>query len=128
MKAGVRTLRSGAGLYRAQARHIRPSWERGSVPYIFTAELWIWSARQSTSWTFVTVPTEQSDDLREQAAAPAAGFGSIRVEVTIGESTWRTSVFPDKKTGCYVLPVKAAIRKAEGVGAGDRAEVSLEPV
>jgi hypothetical protein len=96
--------------------------------YSFTAELWIWDARQSDSWTFVTVPPEHSDDLREQAAGPRAGFGSIRVEVTIGKSTWRTSVFPDKESNCYVLPVKAAVRKAEGIDAGDTTEISLNPV
>lgn len=90
----------------------------------FAAELWIWDARRSDTWTFVTVPPEDSDDLRERTGPPG-GFGSIPVEVTIGGSSWRTSVFPDKESGCYVLPIKAAVRKAEGLAAGDQAHIIL---
>ena len=57
---------------------------------------------------------------------PKPGFGSIRVEVTLGGSTWRTSIFPDSKAGCYVLPVKKAVRTAEGVEIGDRVDVMVE--
>ena len=78
----------------------------------FIAQLWIWDARKSDSWTFATVPSEQSDDLHERSG-PRRGFGSLPVEVTIGASTWRTSVFPDKQSGCFVLPIKSAVRKAD---------------
>ena len=94
------------------------------MPYAFTARLWTWDARKSDSWTFATVPPEQSDDLRERSV-PGRGFGSSPVEVTIGTSTWRTSVFPDTKSGCFVLPVKSAVRKAEAISAGDTALISL---
>jgi Domain of unknown function (DUF1905) len=94
------------------------------MPYTFTARLWIWDARRSDTWTFVTVPPEISDELRD-LAGPRNGFGSLPVEVAIGGSTWRTSVFPDKDSGCFVLPVKAAIRKAEAISVGDSAEIRL---
>jgi Domain of unknown function (DUF1905) len=97
------------------------------MPHTFTAQLWIWDARKSDSWTFATVPPELSDDLRERIG-PRGGFGSIPVEVTIGASTWRTSVFPDKESGCFVLPIKSAVRKAEAISAGDKAEISLKTV
>ena len=51
-------------------------------------------------------------------------FGSVRVEASVGATTWRTSVFPDKVRG-YVLPVKAAVRRAEGLDVGDDVTVSL---
>lgn len=92
--------------------------------YFFTAELWMWDARKSDSWTFISVPPEESDELRERAA-PGPGFGSIPVEVTIGSTTWCTSVFPDKKSGVFVLPVKAAVRKAESIEAGHQAAIAL---
>ena len=92
----------------------------------FDAELWIWDARRSDTWTFVTVPADVSEDIRELAAGPRHGFGSIRVKAAIGESKWATSIFPDSTNACYVLPVKKAIRKAEGVEAGDTARVALE--
>ncbi len=48
------------------------------------------------AWVFLTVPGDVSDDIRIESGPPA-GFGSVRVEVTIGSTTWRTSVFPDAK-------------------------------
>ncbi len=93
----------------------------------FAAELWLWDARQQDTWTFVTLPPEVSAAVEDEADAhgPRAGFGSVRVEVTIGRTTWRTSLFPDKASGCFVLPVKRAVRKANGVEEGDSVEVTL---
>ena len=53
------------------------------------------------------------------------GFGSVRVDAAIGESRWRTSVFP-QKDGSWFLPVKKAIRRAEGLEAGNEVAVRLE--
>ena len=55
-----------------------------------------------------------------------ADFGAVRVRVTVGATTWSTSVFPDSKQGSYVLPVKKAVRVAEGLDDGDDVEVTLE--
>ncbi len=101
--------------------------DRDDTTYSFTTPLWIWDARKSDSWTFATVPPEPSDDLGARSG-PRAGFGSVPVEVTIGGSTWRTSVFPDKDSGCFVLPIKAAVRKAESVSAGDEVTITLRAV
>ncbi len=90
--------------------------------YDFDAELWEWKAQGG--WFFVTVPRPESDDLRIESGPPR-GFGSVRVEVTIGATTWRTSVFPDKDSHCYVLPVKKAVRQAESLDTGEVASVSL---
>jgi hypothetical protein len=49
----------------------------------------------------------------------------LRVEVTIGETRWSTSIFPDRKRGTYVLPVKKSVRIAEQLVAGAPAAVSL---
>jgi Domain of unknown function (DUF1905) len=94
----------------------------------FEAELWLWDARQDSSWTFVSLPEPESADIRETFAdaAPRAGFGSIRVRASIGGSTWDTSIFPDAARGGYVLPVKKAVRKAERIEAGDLAKVTVE--
>ena len=54
------------------------------------------------------------------------GWGSLRVTATIGGTTWRTSVFPDAKSGAFVLPLKAEVRRREGIGAGDRVAVAVE--
>lgn len=92
----------------------------------FDAELWRWDARRGDSWVFVSVPPEASEEIRERHHAPRRGFGSVRVRATIGGSTWTTSIFPDSARGCYVLPVKRAVRTAEDLDVGDVATVSLE--
>ena len=95
-------------------------------PLEFEAELWLWDARRADTWTFISVPAELSEEIRDRAATrPPAGFGSVRVAVTIGRSTWQTSVFPGDD-GRYGLPVKKSVRRAEGVESGDRVRVRLE--
>ncbi len=92
--------------------------------YTFTTPLWEWDGK--ATWVFVSLPVEASDAIDSVLRPPKPGFGSIRVEVTIGSTTWRTSVFPDSKAGVYILPVKKAVREAEGVEIGDRVEVTVE--
>src|SRR4051812_11017779 len=89
----------------------------------FSAVLWEWEAQGG--WFFVTLPPESSDLVRERPR-PARGFGSVRVRATVGTTTWATSVFPDSKRGAYVLPVKRAVRAAEGLEEGEPADVTLE--
>jgi len=92
----------------------------------FDAELWQWDARRGDSWVFVSLPTDASEEIREVSSGPRRGFGSVRVRVTIGESTWATSIFPDSGRGCFVLPVKRAVRKTEELDVGDVAAVRVE--
>ncbi|MEV0274019.1 MAG: DUF1905 domain-containing protein [Hamadaea sp.] len=92
----------------------------------FDAELWLWDARKLDSWTFVSLPADVSQEIRELTDGPRRGFGAVRVQVTIGLSTWATSIFPDSKSGCYVLPVKKAVRRAEELHPGEVAHVSVE--
>jgi hypothetical protein len=76
------------------------------VVVVFDAELWTWDARRADSWTFVSLPADASAEIRDRAAGPRRGFGSLRVRVTVGGSTWTTSIFPDNASGRYVLPIK----------------------
>ncbi|MET9262034.1 DUF1905 domain-containing protein [Amycolatopsis sp. NPDC004079] len=89
----------------------------------FDAELWIWDARRTDTWTFVSLPGDISDEIRE-LGGPRRGFGSMRVLVRVGATTWRTSIFPDSERD-YVLPVKRAVRKAESLDPGDIAQVTV---
>jgi hypothetical protein len=96
--------------------------------YEFSAELWIWRARQEDGWTFVSVPPDASEEIRAYSASrPRAGFGSVRVSVTIGGSTWQTSVFPGED-GDYALPIKKSVRRLEGIDAGDVVTVILRTI
>jgi len=68
------------------------------------------------------------DDLRARTEGTRRGFGSVRVRVTVGSTTWSTSVFPDSRSGSYVLPVKKDVRVREGLQEGDQVAVALELV
>ncbi|NTW42449.1 MAG: DUF1905 domain-containing protein [Cellulomonadaceae bacterium] len=94
----------------------------------FDAPLWLWDARKTDSWTFASLPDDVADEVLEVAAPVTRGFGSVRVEVTIGGTTWRTSIFPDSTRRTYALPVKRAVRHAEGLEAGGTAHVVLRLV
>lgn len=93
----------------------------------FDAELWRWRAEEGGSWFFVSLPFDLADEI-EETCGPKRGFGSVRVEVTIGATTWRTSLFPSKEHRTYVLPVKAAVRNANNLAEGDTAAVTLSLV
>ena len=98
----------------------------GPVELTFDAELWIWDARRTDNWTFVSLPVDASDEIRDRAGGPRRGFGSLRVRVAIGGTRWTTSIFPDSASGAYVLPVKRAVRVAEALEVGDVATVTVE--
>ena len=101
---------------------VSPSWT-------FTAPLWRWAAKQESadpgSWSFVTLPDEVAEDVRDSLVEPPRGFGSVRVTVVVGTSQWSTSVFPDKESGSFVLPVKKAVRRAADIEEGDQVRVTL---
>jgi hypothetical protein len=92
---------------------------------VFTSLLWIWRGEAAGRWFFVTVPEEQSAEIKVHGFESPRGFGSVRVEARIGLVTWRTSVFP-LNSGGYVLPIKAEVRKQAGIGAGDEVTVEME--
>ena len=87
----------------------------------FTAALWEHDG--PGGWHFITLPTAAADEIRE--TCEPRGFGSVRVHATIGSSSWDTSVFPDTKSGSFVLPVKKPVRRSEGIEDGDQVEVAL---
>lgn len=93
---------------------------------IFTSLVWIWKGSDATGrWFFVTVPDEQSGEIKAHAFGTPRGFGSVKVEATIGDVTWRTSVFP-LNSGGYLLPLKAEVRRRAAISAGDDVTVELE--
>ena len=98
----------------------------------FTAELWRWRGKDDApgSWFFLSLPHDVADAVDDAApgSGPGAGFGSVRVEVTIGTSTWRTSLFPSKAEETFVLPVKRTVRDREGLEEGAACGVRLRPL
>ena len=89
----------------------------------FTAPLWLWNGEKA-SWHFITVPEKQSLEIRAESFGTAGGFGSVKVEAVINGVAWRTSVFP-QKSGTYLLPVKADVRRGADIAADDLVDVTL---
>ena len=96
-----------------------------------TGKLWRWTGESGNgTWHFLTIDGEAGEALSGTALMrrlekSIGGFGSLKVTATIGDSEFRTSLFPSKSQG-WLLPVKASVRKAEGIGDGDAVAVVLE--
>ncbi|MBL8018637.1 MAG: DUF1905 domain-containing protein [Leptospirales bacterium] len=67
------------------------------------------------AWHFASLPKSRTAQIRAQMIQRPKAFGSIRVEAKIGKTVWKTSIFPDTKSGTYLLPVKADVRKKESI-------------
>jgi hypothetical protein len=93
------------------------------MKFEFAAPLWVWEG--PAAWYFVTVPVEVADDIRAMTEGLRRGFGSVRVTATTGGTTWSTSIFPDSKTGTFMLPMKKQVRQAAGLRLGQPVELSL---
>ena len=91
--------------------------------YKLQSKLWIYPG-ESANWHFMSVPQKESVEIKKKVLEKK-GFGSVRVTVTIGKTSWQTSIFPEKRSGTYLLPVKADVRKKEHLLEGDRVAFTL---
>ena len=85
----------------------------------FEAVVWEYQGGQG-SWHFISVPTDVADAIADEAGDQTRGFGSVRVDVRIGETRWQTSLFPDRPEARTCCRVKKAVRQAEGLAEGTR--------
>ena len=106
--------------------------EQDDPPITLEAALWRWQAEPPAkgAWFFVTIAGEAADAVRalgfeRRALGARAGFGSVRLRVSVDGVRFETSAFPHAASGGYVLPVKAEVRKRAGVGEGDRVTVGI---
>lgn len=86
-----------------------------------TGEVWEW--RGPAPYYFVTVPDEESAQIKQVAAGVTYGWGMVPVRGLAGETVFETSLWP--KDGRYVVPLKDAVRDAEGIDEGDVVTVRL---
>ncbi len=92
--------------------------------FLFSATVWLYPS-ETAAWHFVTVPKKISTSITERFGKAKRGWGSLPVDVNIGETKWKTSIFPDSKTGTYILPLKAHVRRSEGIFEGDLVAISI---
>ncbi|WP_296307584.1 DUF1905 domain-containing protein [Erythrobacter sp.] len=97
-------------------------------PWTVRGAVWLWRGADGqpakAAWYFLTIDGETASAIRA-SAVNAAAWGSVYVEATIGGTTWRTSLFPSKAHGGWLLPLKAAVRKAEKIVEGTVVEAVL---
>ena len=88
---------------------------------------WEWrsSDKPGAAWHFLTIDGEYAAQIRFAALGRSGGFGSIRVTATIGNTSWQTSLFPLRESGGYLLPLKAAVRRAEGIAPGQTISATI---
>lgn len=92
--------------------------------YKMKSEVWLYPGM--VGWHFISVPKKQSEEIKKKFGGKQKGWGSFPVLVTLGKTSWNTSIFPDKKSATYLLPLKAEVRKKEGILKGDIVIFSLE--
>ena len=98
-----------------------------------TGPLWLWRPKAAdgtpkaspAAWHFLTIGGDVAAAIRAAAPGRSAAWGSVYVEVCIGGTRWKTSAFPSKDVGGYLLPIKAAVRKAEKLAEGDVVTVMI---
>lgn len=99
--------------------------------YTFKAKVFLWQAMKAdgtgatSAWHFITVPKKESEAIKIKYGKNARGWGLLPVAVKIGKTEWNTSIFPVSKLGAYLLPLKAEVRRKEGVQHEDTAQVTL---
>jgi hypothetical protein len=102
-----------------------PGRYKHNAVFKFCSTVWMYPGAQA-AWHFITVPEHISATIKKLFSTHAKAWGSIAVEATVGKTSWSTSLFPDKKRKAYVLPLKSAVRKAEGITKDDEIEVRLK--
>ena len=83
------------------------------MEWSFTGEVIEW--RGPAPYLFVAMTPEESDDVKE-AARGLTYWGQVPVRVTIGGTEFTTALFP--RDGRYLVPVKAAVQRAEAIAEG----------
>lgn len=81
--------------------------------YTFTSNVVVYQG--VAAWRFIGLPQQDAEEIREKFGKTSKAWGSLPVRATIGNTTWETSLFPDSKSGTYLLPLKAEVRKKEGI-------------
>jgi hypothetical protein len=93
--------------------------------YKFKGEVWRYPAMHG-AWHFVSLPKKNSVEIKKTFGTKSRGWGSLPVKVSLGKCDWRTSIFPDKKSETYLLPIKSQVLKKERLENGDMAKVSIK--
>ena len=95
-----------------------------SKTYKLTSKVFVYSG--AGGWRFIGLPLKEGREIKEKYGKLQRGWNSLPVTVTIGKTTWDTSIFADKKSGSYLLPLKAQVRKKEEIDDEDEVSFTLK--
>lgn len=93
--------------------------------YSFTAKLWQYNGKNP--WCFVNLPRHFTEEIKSLTSGlPHKGFGTVKVKVTSGDISWTTSIFPDRKSNSYLLPIKKEVRNKLAISDGESLSITVE--
>ena len=94
------------------------------MKYEFEGVVRLWPANEK--FFLLPLPKEISSEIFEISDGLTNGWGSLKVEARIGSTIWRTSIFPDTATSTFELPLKAEVRKSNGLVVGSATACEIE--
>ena len=94
------------------------------LEYKFKAQVWKYEG--PNGWYFVSVPQDLSKRIRSAHFESEEGWGRLKSEIKMNQSIWKTSIWFDTKLDCFLVPIKALVRKKEGISDGSHISISLK--
>lgn len=95
------------------------------LKFEFSSNIWVYQGKGG--WHFISLPARAADEIRF-FNPDAKGFTPLKVLATIGKTSWQTAIFPDAASGSFILAIKADVREAENLNAGDTVKATVEVV
>lgn len=95
----------------------------GKIKFEFIAEMW--QHGSFGGWFFVSLPKDMAREIREHLGWQEEGWGRMKVTAQKEGHAWDTAIWFDSKTGTYLLPIKAEIRKKANLKAGEPIRIML---
>lgn len=89
---------------------------KGKAGYTFTATVWRHAGQGG--WYFVALPMAMAHEIRTHLRPEEEGWGRLKATAHIGHSTWDTAIWYDTRRDTYLLPLKADVRRTEGIADG----------
>jgi hypothetical protein len=92
------------------------------VKFEFESKVIEW--RGPAPFYFATTPDSVTREIKTNTGHLSYGWGCIPVDITVGNTTLYTALFP--REGTYYIPLKVALRKAEVIEVGDFLTITVE--
>lgn len=96
-----------------------------------TLPLTCWRGDRGT-YHLLSIVGEQAQDIATHARlhrlefGRQRGFGSVKTVARIGDTEWKTSVFPQAKASEWILLVSKKVMQSEGLAEGDPVALELD--